>query len=182
MIIKGYKRPLTTDDMWSLNHDNKSSVVLKKFNRVWVPSVEKEKENAMKKAPKGDPVVTNFSVLFPIIKTFWPGMLSVAILKLIASSLTFVNPLVLDRLISFMSPTNHEPTWRGYFYASLMFISPMFESIFNSQYEYKVNLISMRMRACIISVIYKKVFFIKYIQLLKYYFQLLIHLIENYMI
>jgi len=157
MILKGYKNPLTNDDMWTLNRKNISNVILRKFNKVWIPTVEKEKENAKRKVSLGEPVVTDVSLLSSILKTFWPGMLFVGFIKLIASTLIFVNPLVLDRLISFMSPSNDEPQWRGYFYASLMFISPLFESILNSQYEYRISLICMRIRACIISVIYKKV-------------------------
>jgi len=161
MILKGYKKPLTTDDMWTLNEENQTNSILNKFNKVWIPKVEKEKQIAIKKVPKGEPITTNVSILSSILITFWPAMLFVSILKFIASTLVFVNPLVLDRLISFMSPNSQEPTWRGYFYASLMLISPLFESLINSQYEYRVSLISLKMRACIISVIYKKVSYVK---------------------
>jgi hypothetical protein len=154
IILKGYKKPLTMDDMWTLSRKNKSSAILTKFNKVWIPT---EKENAKKKALLGEPVVSDVCLLSSILKTFWSGMLFVGFIKLIASTLIFVNPLVLDRLISFMSPSNDEPQWRGYFYASLMFIFPLFESLLNSQYEYRINLIGMRIRACVISVIYKKV-------------------------
>jgi hypothetical protein len=157
MILKGYKNPLTMDDMWTLSLKNKSSAILRKFNKVWIPTVEKEKENAKKKISLGETVVTDVCLLSSILKTFWSGMLFVGFIKLIASTLIFVNPLVLDRLITFMSPSNDEPQWRGYFYASLMFIFPLFESLLNSQYEYRINLIGMRIRACVISVIYKKV-------------------------
>lgn len=96
-------------------------------------------------------------ILTPILRTFWFEMFVVSQVKLIASTLVFVNPLVLDRLISFMTPTNDEPQWRGFFYASLMFISPLFESILNNQYEYRVNLVCMKIRAALITVIYNKV-------------------------
>ena len=143
--------------MWSLNHKNITNVILKKLNKVFIPSLEKEKENAMKRVSKGEPLITEVRLLSSILKIFWSEMLLISFLKLIASFLTFVNPLILDRLIGFMTPTNDEPQWRGYFYASLMFISPLFESLINSQYEYRINLIAMRIRSCIISVIYKKV-------------------------
>jgi len=162
MILKGYKRPLTTDDMWSLDHNNKSNVILRKFDKVWIPTVKKEKEMATRRATEGRPFMTDISLLSSVLKTFWPEIIFISFLKLIASILIFVNPLVLDRLISFMSPTNNEPTWRGYFYALLMFISLLFESLINGQNEYGINLISMRIRACIISVIYKKVLVLKY--------------------
>ncbi len=157
MIFKGHKQSLKLEDMWALDRNNKTSFILTKFNKVWIPTVEKEKKNAITKASEGEPVITNISILSSLLKTFWSGFLFVALLKLISSSLVFVNPLILDKLISFMNPSNDEPQWRGYFYASLMFISPLFESLLNSQYEYRINLISMRIRACLISVIYEKV-------------------------
>ncbi len=156
MILKGYKNPLTINDMWTLSRKNKSNIILRKFNKIWIQTVNKEKGNAKKKV-LGEPAVTDICLLSSILKTFWSGMLFVAFIKFIASTLVFVNPLVLDRLISFMSPSNDEPQWRGYFYASLMFIFPLFESVLNSQYEYRINLIGMRIRSCIISVIYEKV-------------------------
>jgi ABC-type bacteriocin/lantibiotic exporter with double-glycine peptidase domain len=156
MILKGYKNPLTINDMWTLSRKNKSNIILRKFNKIWIQTVNKEKGNAKKKV-LGEPAVTDICLLSSILKTFWSGMFFVAFIKFIASTLVFVNPLVLDRLISFMSPSNDEPQWRGYFYASLMFIFPLFESVLNSQYEYRINLIGMRIRSCIISVIYEKV-------------------------
>ncbi|CAG2120145.1 unnamed protein product, partial [Medioppia subpectinata] len=156
MIFKGYKKPLATEDMWSLSDDNKTGSILRAFDKIWIPSVEKNKEESAKRASDGETTVTQISLLNGIIKTYWPGMLLVAIIKLIASALTFVNPMLLDKLINFMSPMSSEPEWRGYLYASLMFISPFFESLLNSQYEYRINTISMRIRACVISSIYQK--------------------------
>ncbi len=158
--------------MWALDRNNITSSILRKFNKVWIPTVEKEKKNAIRKASEGEPVMTNISILSSLLKTFWSEFFFVALFKLIASSLVFVNPLVLDRLITFMNPSNDEPQWRGYFYASLMFISPLFESLLNSQYEYRINLISMRIRACLISVIYEKVCY-----LLLWFSSLKIHLV-----
>ncbi len=157
LIFKGHKQSLKLEDMWALDRNNVTSSILKKFNYVWIPTIEKEKKNAIKRTLEGEPVITNISILSSLLKTFWSQFLFVALLKLIASSLVFVNPLMLDKLISFMNPSNDEPQWRGYFYSSLMFISPLFESLFNSQYEYRINLISMRIRTCLISVIYEKV-------------------------
>ena len=131
--------------MWSLDYTNTTDYILKKFNKLWSPLIARR--NSLKR----------IKLLVPLLKTFWFNMFIVGIVKLIASCLVFINPLVLDRLISYMSPTNFEPQWRGYFYASLMFISPFFESLLNGQYEYGINLVCMKMRAVIISTIYRKV-------------------------
>lgn len=157
MISTGYKRPLTVDDMWSLTYSNMTSSILKVFDKIWIPSVEKERENAIQRTSEGEQVITKVNLTIALFKTYWPGFLFCGILKLIASAMTFVNPMVLNLLISFMDPSSEEPEWKGYLYALLMFVSPMFESLFNGQYEYRINLISMKIRACVISVIYKKV-------------------------
>ncbi|XP_054163879.1 multidrug resistance-associated protein 1-like [Oppia nitens] len=156
MIFKGYKKPLNTTDMWSLSHKNQTNYILRIFDKIWNPAFEKAKDNAIQRAAPGEAIITEISILNTIIKTFWPGMLLAALIRLVASSLTFVNPMVLDLLINFMAPNSTEPEWRGYLYATLMLISPMFESLLNSQYEYRINAISMRIRSCVISTIYKK--------------------------
>ena len=155
MVYKGYKRPLTTKDMWILSEKNTTSDILQKFDSVYLPQVEK----AINTNCFGEGKNAEFEVgiLSAIVKTFWPGLLFVGFLRFIASFLKFVNPLVLDQLIGFIS-NSREPMWRGYFYASLMLISPMIESLFNSQYEFIVNGICMRVRACLISTIYRKVY------------------------
>jgi len=171
MIWTGYKRPLTTKDMWSLRTDNLSHVITKKFDRKWIPSVEKAKDIALKKSLEtSEKSVPQMGILLPLWKTFWPGIIFLSFLKLIASVLTFVNPIVLDLLITYMTPENNQPQWRGYFYAALMLISPMIESILNSQYDFGINTISMRVRACLISTIYKKVTFYYTINIYIYIF------------
>ncbi|CAG2102694.1 unnamed protein product, partial [Medioppia subpectinata] len=150
LIYKGYKKPLTTDDMWLLNTENKSSFIIEKFNKVWLPIIQR------KWSPKDGISSQNINIFVALMKTFWPQMLFVGFIKLITSLLTFMSPLVLDLLIGFMSPDNSEPNWRGYFYASLIFVSPFIESILSGQYDYRNNLILLKIRACIISVVYQK--------------------------
>jgi ABC-type bacteriocin/lantibiotic exporter with double-glycine peptidase domain len=156
MIIKGYKNPLTSSDMWALDRKNTSEEIDEKFDKIWIPTVEKAKMIAKKNAGKNEDNLPNVGILWPIIRTFWPQMLLAASLKFVSSLMAFVNPLVLDLLISYITNPN-EPTWRGYLYASLMFFSPMCESILNNQYEYIVASVGMRVRTCIISAIFKKV-------------------------
>ena len=157
MIITGYKRPLTSNDMWGLTKINTSEEIVKKFETTWLPHVRKEQTEALRKSLEtGEKISPKVGVLIPIMKTFWPTMLFILIIKFIASLMTFVNPIVLDWLIAFIN-NKDEPTWKGYFYASLMFVSPMIESFLNNQYEFGIQTIGMRVRACLISSIYKKV-------------------------
>jgi ABC-type bacteriocin/lantibiotic exporter with double-glycine peptidase domain len=157
MIIKGYKNPLTSNDMWALDRKNTSEEIDEKFDKIWIPTVEKAKIIASKKNEgKNEDNLPNVGILIPIIRTFWPQMLFAATLIFVSTLMSFVNPLVLDLLISFITNPN-EPIWKGYLYALLMFFSPMIQSILTNQSEYIIVSVGMRVRTCIISAIFKKV-------------------------
>src|SRR5258708_3402463 len=100
IIYKGYKRPLTTNDMWILSEKNTTSDILQKFDSVYLPKVEKARNT--NSFGEGENAEFKVGILNAIVKTFWPGLIFVGFLKLIASCLTFVSPLVLDKLIAFI--------------------------------------------------------------------------------
>ena len=157
MIIKGYKNPLTSSDMWGLDRKNTSEHVDEKFDKIWISTIERAKIIARKKNEgRNEDNLPKVGILIPIIRTFWPQMFLAATLKFVSTLMSFVNPLVLDLLIAFITDPN-EPTWKGYLYASLMFFSPMIESILNNQYEYIIASVGMRVRTCLISAIFNKV-------------------------
>ena len=142
--------------MWGLDRKNTSEHIDEKFDKIWISTIEKAKIARKKNEGKNEENLPNVGILIPTIRTFWPQMLFAATLKFVSTLMSFVNPLVLDLLISFITNPN-EPTWKGYLYASLMFFSPMIESILNNQFDYIILSIGMRVRTCIISAIYKKV-------------------------
>ena len=117
MILKGYKKTLEEEDMWDLIPDNRSENVVKQFDANWIPIVEEKQIKTSKRESR-------LNLFGPIVKTFWPQLIIITFIKLFATVLTFGNPLLLDLLISYMSPKSIEPEWRGYFYAILMFVTP----------------------------------------------------------
>lgn len=153
MAILGHKKALEVDDMWDLSQENLTEQNYKDFMKNIPDKVRKNKQSGAEIDDENVPL--NGSVMWPLIKTYYLELIFIVVLKLIASLLTFTSPIVLNWLISFM--TNDEPTWKGYFYAVIMFVSSHLESLFNSQYEFRIFVIGMRMRSCIISVIYRKV-------------------------
>ena len=144
LILLGFKRPLTKDDMWSLNKRNKTAENVNKLERTLNKiDVNGKKNNKFN------------GVLMPLIKTYWVTLIFLAFLKLVVSLIIFVNPIVLNWLISFIS--NDEPQWRGYFYCGLLFFSSMLESLLASQYEIQIQTLGMNVRSCIVNFIYQKV-------------------------
>ena len=140
------------EDIYDLEKKNTTDHLLEIFDKKWIPSVQKVKQKSLTNKGKTKPTI---SVVGPILKTFGKELAFLASVKFFVSFMPFISSIVLDWLISFIS--NDEPTWRGYLYASLMFISPLIESMINNHYQIAINVISMRMRSCLISIIYKKV-------------------------
>ncbi|KAH9512009.1 hypothetical protein DERF_010425 [Dermatophagoides farinae] len=162
IIWMGYRRPLVERDIFQLDHENRTAEILRKFQKnidqyKWRELNEQltAQDNNGYEQPVNDKLKTNINIGWIILRSYWPVITFCAVLKLLASALTFVNPTILDYLISFIS-SNNEPYWHGFFYASLMFISPALESIMNNQYEYWISIVVLRARISIISTIYKK--------------------------
>ncbi|CAG2108160.1 unnamed protein product, partial [Medioppia subpectinata] len=147
MIMNGYRKPLTTEDMWSLSTQNRTNVFIKQFNKHWKPIQQNSAKHAIN--------------IFPVIlKTYWPTLVIIGFIKLVISLLTFTQPLLLDRLITFITSQattdTGEPVWRGYMYAGLMFVSPVLGSVLSVKYKYIENVMIMKIKACVTSAIYDK--------------------------
>ncbi|CAG2120236.1 unnamed protein product, partial [Medioppia subpectinata] len=128
--------------MWSLSTQNRTNVFIKQFNKHWKPIQNNKTKNAIN--------------IFPLVlKTYWPTILFNACIQLVSTLLTFTQPLILDRLITFMTPMTDtttatvEPIWRGYLYAGAMFVSPVLASVLNGQYDRRQDLLLMKMRSSV---------------------------------
>ncbi len=145
---------LQQEHLWMLAKGNTANAVLRPFERLYLRRQKlKREEIRLQKAGR------RINVVWMLVGHYWPQLLGIGVLKLIASLFIFVNPVVLDWIIAFMDTTSTgslEPAWRGLFYCSLMFLSPLLESIFTSQYEYHINTVTMRMRTCLTAAIYEK--------------------------
>lgn len=117
---------------------------------------------------------TQASVLPAIIKSFGPTFLFGALLKLTQDILTFASPQILRYakspplwktvpnlfcflhrlLIDFVE--NKEEDWKGYFYAVLLFVVAVIQTIVLAQYFNRMFLVGMRIRTSLVSAIYRK--------------------------
>lgn len=60
----------------------------------------------------------------------------------------------LSLLIAYTS--SGEETWKGIFYAAVLFLSAFISTMITNQYTYRMFLIAMRVRTALVSAIYKK--------------------------
>uniref|UniRef100_A0A6G1SHL7 ABC-type glutathione-S-conjugate transporter n=1 Tax=Aceria tosichella TaxID=561515 RepID=A0A6G1SHL7_9ACAR len=90
-----------------------------------------------------------------LIKAYWPRFILASSFKLIANLLTFASPILLGKLINFVS-SNTEPSWRGYFYAFALFLLSMIQSIFDNREQYLTNTNVMLVKTCLTAATYGK--------------------------
>lgn len=88
-------------------------------------------------------------------RTFGWEYYSLGILKFISDGLGFAGPLILNLLVKYMEdPT--EPRWHGYVYAAALFLSTFISSVFSTQFNYHVSIVGLKIRAALITTVYKK--------------------------
>ncbi|XP_021961754.1 multidrug resistance-associated protein 1 isoform X2 [Folsomia candida] len=167
---KGYRKPLGYSDLWDLNVEDTSSVIVPKFDKEWDKQQLKVKSGKASYAKVNQAVGVDFtdkvergtekenavlgSVLGALLGTFGMSFLVLSAMKLIPDMLLFVSPQILNLLIAYTS--SGEETWKGIFYAAVLFLSAFISTMITNQYTYRMFLIAMRVRTALVSAIYKK--------------------------
>nr|CAD7413218.1 unnamed protein product [Timema poppensis] len=154
-VWKGYRSPIKNQDLWGLTPEETSREIVPSFNKYWEKTLDKASRNSGRMDfVKTTKKTRKPSVLLALVKAFGPTFLFGSILLFCVNVLTFVSPQILKYLIAFVS--SDDPMWKGYMYASMMFIAAAVQTMFNSQYSYKMMVVGIRIRVALISVIYKK--------------------------
>ncbi|XP_077131251.1 multidrug resistance-associated protein 1 isoform X1 [Ranitomeya variabilis] len=178
MMIQGYKRPLETKDLWSLNKEDTSTEVVPVLARNWEKEYLKAKKPPLKmmyspkkptkqpesgeeteeaealivKAPTKDVSSSLFKALY---KTFGPYFFMSFFFKFVHDVLMFTGPGLLKLLIQFVGDKD-APTWRGYLYTALLFICTCVQTLILHQYFHICFVTGMRLKSAIIGVVYRK--------------------------
>ncbi|XP_062521920.1 ATP-binding cassette sub-family C member 3-like isoform X2 [Corticium candelabrum] len=95
------------------------------------------------------------SLLLALTRAFGKEITVEMILKLIQDLIMFVGPLLLKLLIDFTEDSTI-PTWRGYVYASLLFIVAEVQSLDLHQYFQRCNKTGFHIRTAVMDVLYRK--------------------------
>ncbi|XP_064006538.1 ATP-binding cassette sub-family C member 3 isoform X2 [Pogoniulus pusillus] len=176
MVVLGYKKPLEDKDLWSLNEDDTSKVIVQQLSEEWdkekaecKPQDEVmylKKPNHVLNHDGGGPEEAEVlirdnkqtrkpSFLKALLRAFGPYFFIGSFFKLIQDLLSFVNPQLLSILISFIK-NKDAPAWWGFLIAALMFICAVLQTLVLHQHFQYCFVTGMRLRAGIIGVIYRK--------------------------
>ncbi|XP_071454824.1 multidrug resistance-associated protein 1 isoform X2 [Hetaerina americana] len=163
---KGFRKPLETNDLWSMNAEDMAKEVVPHFLKHWESSLKKTTQTTVSKASfKKTSASVDFespklkkkqqaSILPAIFKAFGPTFFFGSCLKIVNDLLTFVNPQLLRALIEFVQ--GEESMWKGYLFAALMFLTSIIQTVVLAQYFHRMFLVGMRIRTALIAAIYRK--------------------------
>ncbi|XP_019521622.1 PREDICTED: multidrug resistance-associated protein 1 [Hipposideros armiger] len=180
LMILGYRQPLESTDLWSLNKEDMSEEVVPMLVKNWKKECAKSRKQLVKivypsqdptKPKSGSKVDVNeeaealivkpsrkerdpslFKVLY---KTFGPYFLMSFLFKAVHDLMMFTGPEILKLLINFVND-KEAPNWQGYFYTALLFISACLQTLVLHQYFHICFVSGMRIKTAVIGAVYRK--------------------------
>ncbi|CAD5217623.1 unnamed protein product [Bursaphelenchus okinawaensis] len=174
MTWTGYKQSLKMENMWDLNTNDESSMLLQEYEghrrkeeiaharkhyHKQVPNGKQQLlENYQKPQEEGDKKKEKAqfpSILMPLTKCFKFSLISGALLKFIFDSAQFVFPHLLKMLIRFIQ-NGTDPKWYGIGIAVTMLFIGVVQSFILHQYFHIMFHTGMKIRSILSSVVYKK--------------------------
>ncbi|XP_059160756.1 multidrug resistance-associated protein 1-like [Physella acuta] len=199
LIIRGYRKTLTEDDIYDLAPQDTCDAVIPPFEHAWAaerarvdaynnkirPKVEamlgkmgkdqhytektplitskakangtpttpdpKGKAEKKPKSPFKEP-----SLLRVLIKVYGPILLLAQVVKTATDLMPFATPKITEALLSYVAMKDVEREWKGYVLACSYFVVQFLVSLGSNQALLVLRRLGMRVKAALISAIYKK--------------------------
>ncbi|KAK4053428.1 hypothetical protein OIV83_001593 [Microbotryomycetes sp. JL201] len=157
MMKTGYHKFLTEEDLWALPPDDTAHALGDRLSKAW----EKRKDAARSKnaSIKESDKQKRPSLTGALFSAYGGPFMTAALFKLLQDVLSFTQPQLLKRLLQFVATygTAHpEPAFHGYIIAVAMFVCAVTQTLLLHCYFSRVFETGMRVRAGVISLVYKK--------------------------
>ncbi|KAJ2704612.1 hypothetical protein FB645_003109 [Coemansia sp. IMI 203386] len=143
LLEKGYRKPLQLEDTWELGFDYRPDIVTERFQRNWRAELR-----------SGRP-----SLFRATMRTYGAAWALGGMFKLIKDLVSFLNPILLSRLIGFVSrwgSDDPEPIEFGYFYALAMFVVASVQVLAFQQHWVQNQHVNCLMKISYTTAIYRK--------------------------
>ncbi|KAJ3614828.1 hypothetical protein NHX12_018398 [Muraenolepis orangiensis] len=172
LVVKGYRTPLEADDLWTLREEDTSDRIISDLEQEWTAECARiqKQEKALAsgvalggKLPDQAQLLrklqkeqsSGFFLLRTLARKFGPYFLTGTMCIIFHDAFMFAIPQVLSLLLGFMRDDD-APLWKGYFYATLMFLLSCLQSLFNHQYMYTCFTVGMRVKTAVMGLVYRK--------------------------
>lgn len=152
---KGWRRPLTEEDIFDINPENASAELVPEFDKNFNDRVDKKRRmNDLKANSSSEESSIRYSIFAAMAKTFGGKFLYSGIFKFFVDMLQFASPLLLGALINFVETDG--ALWKGILLATTMFIVSFLMAVLNGQHLLTSFQVGFKIRTAIISSIYRK--------------------------
>uniref|UniRef100_A0A1X7UX79 ABC-type glutathione-S-conjugate transporter n=1 Tax=Amphimedon queenslandica TaxID=400682 RepID=A0A1X7UX79_AMPQE len=156
LIWKGSHKVLTHDDLYDINHEDKSEVTSLRFQKEWgkevkrsgLLSVQGQKNNQTSKTREP-------SLFLALFRAYALDIITGGFYKMCYDALFYVNPLLLRMMLAYINDKD-QPPWIGYIFTVVMFLVALLHTIINQQYQNITIVTGMRIRSGLIATIYNK--------------------------
>ncbi|KAG7334686.1 hypothetical protein KOW79_001282 [Hemibagrus wyckioides] len=171
LVVKGYRSPLTSEDLWSLREEDTSEKIISDLEREWsTQCAELQQERCVNVSRTLSCRITEqmqllqklrqeqsagFLLLRTLAKTFGPYFLSGTLCLIFHDAFMFSIPQLLSLLLDVVRDKD-APLWKGYLFAFSMFLLSCLQSLFNHQYMYSCFTVGMRVKTAIMGLVYRK--------------------------
>ncbi|XP_050687068.1 multidrug resistance-associated protein 1-like [Eriocheir sinensis] len=159
IIWRGWRQPLTPEDLPDAQPVNSARVVYSKWRRGLDGRKERHTGQNVKFGDDGPTVSAKTEAKVSLVRSIWQQNQSSMVLNLLQcftlEAITFFNPLLVGWLITFLE-TPGEPTWHGYLYAMCLLAVGMTRSFIKNTYFKHVFTISIRIRTALMAAVYNK--------------------------
>ncbi|KAH9619018.1 hypothetical protein KSS87_012360 [Heliosperma pusillum] len=139
LLSKGYKTPLSADDVPSLSPKHEPVIMSDLFESNW-PSKQENCKN---------PVRTT------LLRCFWKEVALTAFLALVRICAMYVGPLLIQKFIDFTSGLRTSP-YEGYYLVLILVIAKTVEVMASHQFNFNSVKLGMMIRGSLITNLYKK--------------------------
>ncbi|GAB2220245.1 hypothetical protein Droror1_Dr00007888 [Drosera rotundifolia] len=139
LLGKGYKSPLTIDDIPSLSPQHRAEKMSELFESNWPKQHENSKH----------PVLTT------LIRCFWKEVAFTAFLAVVRLCVMYVGPVLIQGFISFTSGDRSSPA-EGYFLVLVLLAAKSVEVLTSHQFNFNSQKLGMLIRSTLVTNLYKK--------------------------
>ncbi|XP_064615830.1 ATP-binding cassette sub-family C member 4-like, partial [Liolophura sinensis] len=143
-FAKGYKRNLSTDDMYNVVPEDSSQQLCQRLESEWEKEIVKLRNG-------GKP-----SLVWALVRTFGKKYFLLGLIVLCEESTKVVQPLLLGGLIRYFTPSSTVSQRDAYLYAMGLSLCSITLAILHHPYFFGVQRIGMQIRVACCSLLYKK--------------------------
>ncbi|XP_009792251.1 ABC transporter C family member 14-like [Nicotiana sylvestris] len=140
LLSKGYQSPLKLDEVPSLPPGFRAERLADFFEKNWPKPGENVK----------------YPVLMTLIRCFWRDIVIISVLAIVQLAVMYVGPVLIQSFISFASGDRTTNPYEGYYLVLILFVSKVIEVLSAHHFNFKSELLGMKIRSSLITTLYKK--------------------------